>query len=78
MVDLLRIMIKQFCEARKEFPPKGINSSNKMFVIRKAREYLQEKRYVVVFDDVWEINFWGEIEHALPDNMKGARIMITT
>ncbi|KAL0000435.1 hypothetical protein SO802_014216 [Lithocarpus litseifolius] len=78
MVDLLRIMIKQFCEARKEFPPKGIDSADKMFVIRKAREYLQEKRYVVVFDDVWEINFWGGIEHALPDNMKGARIMITT
>ena len=78
MVDLLRIMIKQFCEARKEFPPKGIDSVDKMSVIRKAREYLQEMRYVVVFDDVWEINFWGEIEHALLDNMKGARIIITT
>ncbi|GMY30839.1 disease resistance protein RPM1-like [Fagus crenata] len=76
--DLLRSMIKQFCEAREEFPPKGIDSTDKMLVINKAREYLQEKRYVVVFDDVWEIDFWGEIEHALPDNVKGSRIMITT
>ncbi|XP_075668652.1 disease resistance protein RPM1-like [Castanea sativa] len=77
-VDLLRIMIKQLCEARKEFPPKGIDSADKMSVISKAREYLREKRYVVVFDDVWEINFWGEIEYALPNNLKGSRIMITT
>uniref|UniRef100_A0A2N9G186 NB-ARC domain-containing protein n=1 Tax=Fagus sylvatica TaxID=28930 RepID=A0A2N9G186_FAGSY len=76
--DLLRSMIKQFCKARKEFPPEGIDSTDKMLVINKAREYLREKRYVVVFDDVWEIDFWGEIEHALPDNEKGGRVMITT
>uniref|UniRef100_A0A2N9FHG7 Uncharacterized protein n=1 Tax=Fagus sylvatica TaxID=28930 RepID=A0A2N9FHG7_FAGSY len=64
--------------ARKEFPPEGIDSTDKMLVINKAREYLREKRYVVVFDDVWEIGFWGEIEHALLDNEKGGRVMITT
>nr|XP_023874665.1 disease resistance protein RPM1-like [Quercus suber] len=71
-------MVKQFCKARKEFPPEGIDSADKISLISKAREYLQEKRYVVVFDDVWEIDFWGEIEHALPDNTKGPRILITT
>uniref|UniRef100_A0A2N9FHW2 Uncharacterized protein n=1 Tax=Fagus sylvatica TaxID=28930 RepID=A0A2N9FHW2_FAGSY len=76
--DLLRSMIKQFCKARKEFPPEEIDSTDKMLVINKAREYLREKRYVVVFDDVWEIDFWGVIEHALPDNDKGGRVMITT
>ncbi|XP_065631307.1 disease resistance protein RPM1 [Quercus suber] len=78
MMDLVRSMVKQFCEARKEFPPEGIDSADMMSLISKAREYLQEKRYVVVFDDVWEIDFWGEIEHALPDNTEGPRILITT
>ena len=78
MMDLVRSMVKQFCEARKEFPPEGIDLADKTSLISKAREYLQEKRYVVVFDDVWEIDFWGEIEHALPDNAKGPRILITT
>nr|POE83266.1 disease resistance protein rpm1 [Quercus suber] len=78
MMDLVRSMVKQFCEARKEFPPEGIDSADKTSLISKAREYLQEKRYVVVFDDVWEIDFWGEIEHALPDNTEGPRILITT
>uniref|UniRef100_A0A7N2M818 NB-ARC domain-containing protein n=1 Tax=Quercus lobata TaxID=97700 RepID=A0A7N2M818_QUELO len=78
MMDLVRSMVKQFCEARKEFPPEGIDSADKMSLISKAREYLQEKRYVVVFDDVWEVDFWGEIEHALPVNTKVPRILITT
>ncbi|KAL0000415.1 hypothetical protein SO802_014196 [Lithocarpus litseifolius] len=78
MMDLVRSIIKQSCKARKEFPPKGIDLADKTTLISKGREYLQDKRYVVVFDDVWEIDFWGEIEHALPDNTKGARILITT
>nr|XP_023871995.1 disease resistance protein RPM1-like [Quercus suber] len=78
MMDLVRSMVKQFCKARKELPPEGIDSTDKTSLISKAREYLQEKRYVVVFDDVWEIDFWGEIEHALPDNTEGPRILITT
>ncbi|GMY30833.1 disease resistance protein RPM1-like [Fagus crenata] len=74
--DLLRSMIEEFCKARKELPPKEMDSRDKIII--KAREYLQDKRYVVVFDDVWKNDFWGEIEHALPDNEKGGRIMITT
>ncbi|XP_023894334.1 disease resistance protein RPM1-like [Quercus suber] len=78
MMGLVRSMVKQFCEARKEFHPEGIDLADKTSLISKAREYLQEKRYVVVFDDVREIDFWGEIEHALPDNTRGPRILITT
>ncbi|KAM3743876.1 hypothetical protein ACB098_06G008700 [Castanea mollissima] len=55
MMDLVRSMVKQFCKARNEFPPEGIDSTDKMSLISKAREYLQEKRYVVVFDDAWEL-----------------------
>ena len=38
MVDLVRSMIKQFCEVRKEFPPNGIYSIHKMLIISKTRE----------------------------------------
>ena len=79
MVDLLKSMIEQFCEAKNELPPKKfLKSTDKILLISEARKYLQGKRYVVVFDDVWKNYFWGEIQHALPDNEKGGRIMITT
>ena len=50
-------MVKKFCEARKEFSSEGINTMDKLTLISEAREYIREKRYVIMFDDVWEINF---------------------
>jgi disease resistance protein RPM1 len=43
-----------------------------------VRNYLQQKRYVVVLDDVWNVNFWDDIEFAVIDNESGSRIIITT
>ncbi|KAL5077415.1 hypothetical protein RYX36_016399 [Vicia faba] len=34
----------------------------------EVRNYLQQKRYVVVFDDVWSVHFWDDIEFAVIDN----------
>ncbi|CAI8596677.1 unnamed protein product [Vicia faba] len=31
----------------------------------EVRNYLQQKRYVVVFDDVWSVHFWDDIEFAV-------------
>ncbi|KAL4618472.1 hypothetical protein ACB092_06G013100 [Castanea dentata] len=76
--DLLRSMIKQFCEVNKETPPMGVDTMDGVLLINNLRDYLQQKRYVVVFDDVWKIDFWEDIKHALLDNSKGCRIMITT
>ncbi|XP_050152697.1 disease resistance protein RPM1-like isoform X3 [Malus sylvestris] len=75
--DLLRQMVMQFYKARKEYTPEGIDTMEKESLIRKSRELLQQKRYVIVFDDIWKVDFWEAIEHALPDN-KGGRIVITT
>ncbi|GMP78433.1 hypothetical protein CsSME_00034356 [Camellia sinensis var. sinensis] len=72
--ELLKTMIEQL--SRKDvltLPDEGIDS-----LIAKARGYLYEKKYVVVFDDVWQIDFWGSIRHALPQNSKGRRVIITT
>ncbi|CAD6255254.1 unnamed protein product [Miscanthus lutarioriparius] len=44
------------------------------------RTELQDKRYFVVFDDLWEINHWNWISGiSLPrSNNKGSRIIVTT
>ncbi|KAI5409154.1 hypothetical protein KIW84_054819 [Lathyrus oleraceus] len=44
----------------------------------QVRNYLQQKRYIVVFDDVWSVHFWDDIEYAVIDNKSGSRILITT
>nr|XP_048332273.1 toMV resistant protein Tm-2 netted virescent-like [Ziziphus jujuba var. spinosa] len=43
-----------------------------------ALSLLLQKRYVVIFDDVWKVDFWGDTEDALLDNKNGGRIVITT
>ncbi|XVF18366.1 hypothetical protein REPUB_Repub11eG0015300 [Reevesia pubescens] len=78
MVERLRTIIRRFYEAKKELPPNGIDAMDNEELISKSREYLHDKRYVVVFDDVWNEDFWLGIEYALPDNKNGNGIIITT
>uniref|UniRef100_A0A2N9HHT8 Uncharacterized protein n=1 Tax=Fagus sylvatica TaxID=28930 RepID=A0A2N9HHT8_FAGSY len=78
MEEILRKMIKDFYKARKEIAPKEIDTMEETQLINELRQYLCEQRYVVVFDDIWNIRFWGHIKLALPDNKKGSRIVITT
>ena len=75
---LLRSMIRQFRNARMESLMARIDAMDEELLIHELRDYLRKKRYVVVFDDVWKIDFWEDIKHALIDNNKGSRIMITT
>ncbi|GMP78414.1 hypothetical protein CsSME_00034430 [Camellia sinensis var. sinensis] len=65
-------MIKQL-SGNNVLPDEGIES-----LIDKLRRYLSEKRYVIVFDDVWETDFWGSIRRVLPKNSDGSRVIITT
>nr|BAX25169.1 putative NBS-LRR type disease resistance protein [Oryza meyeriana var. granulata] len=44
----------------------------------KLREYLQDKRYIVILDDIWSSSAWESIKCAFPDNTKGSRIIVTT
>ncbi|CAL4991218.1 unnamed protein product [Urochloa decumbens] len=47
-------------------------------LIELLREFLQDKRYLVVVDDVWDIPVWKRIRCALPDHDVGYTIIITT
>ncbi|CAL4986739.1 unnamed protein product [Urochloa decumbens] len=41
-------------------------------------KYLQDKRYLIVVDDLWRTSDWEIIEDAFPHNKCGSRILITT
>ncbi|KAG2563510.1 hypothetical protein PVAP13_8KG229602 [Panicum virgatum] len=47
-------------------------------LIELLREFLQDKRYFVVVDDIWDISVWNMIRCALPDNDVGYTIITTT
>lgn len=76
--DLLRSMIEQFLEARKDPVPEGLDKMKEVRLIQIIKDYIRRKRYVVVFDDLWHINAWECIKYGLPDSKCGSRIMVTT
>ena len=43
----------------------------------EARKYLDEKRYLIVLDDVWSIQVWNGLCLYLPES-NGSRVLITT
>ncbi|KAJ1441245.1 Virus X resistance protein-like, coiled-coil domain [Sesbania bispinosa] len=47
-------------------------------IVEKIKEYLKDKRYLIVFDEVRDSNFWSTVKIALPNNSKSSRVIITT
>uniref|UniRef100_A0A0E0HYD3 AAA+ ATPase domain-containing protein n=1 Tax=Oryza nivara TaxID=4536 RepID=A0A0E0HYD3_ORYNI len=47
-------------------------------LINKIREFLQNKRFLCVIDDIWEESAWDVIKLALPDGDHGSKIITTT
>ncbi|KAH6765450.1 hypothetical protein C2S52_016433 [Perilla frutescens var. hirtella] len=39
---------------------------------------LYNRRYLIVLDDVWDVEIWDEIQLYFPDNNNGSRIVLTT
>ncbi|CAM0958816.1 unnamed protein product [Alopecurus aequalis] len=44
----------------------------------KLMEFLDDKRYLIVVDDVWTISAWDAIQSKLPSSRHGSRIIVTT
>ncbi|KAJ1441295.1 Virus X resistance protein-like, coiled-coil domain [Sesbania bispinosa] len=75
---VLKDMLVKFYKQKEADPPQSIFAMDRRSLIEEVRNYLQKGRYVVVFDDVWNVNFWDEIEFAVVDKKNKSRIIITT
>ncbi|XP_045827052.1 disease resistance protein RPM1-like isoform X3 [Trifolium pratense] len=76
--EVLRDMLLKIYKQKDENPPQNINQMDQRSLTEELRNCLKTKRYVVVFDDVWSVNFWDHIKFALIDNKSGSKIFITT
>ncbi|KAF2297020.1 hypothetical protein GH714_014730 [Hevea brasiliensis] len=54
--DLLRSLIKEFHKTRKEQVPDDLCTKGFNDLVEFLIGYLKEKKYLVVLDDVWDIN----------------------
>ncbi|BFG41840.1 hypothetical protein CerSpe_281140 [Prunus speciosa] len=47
-------------------------------LVLKLHQFLQEKSYLVVLDDIWEIKVWDSLQSAFPSGKMGSKVMLTT
>ncbi|XP_027180845.1 disease resistance protein RPM1-like [Coffea eugenioides] len=76
---LLKDLIRQLHKEGKKPVPQSIESLNTTELKEFVKDFLQQAgRYAIVFDDVWDVEFWNTIKFALPESSYGNRVMLTT
>ncbi|XP_031253817.1 disease resistance protein RPM1-like [Pistacia vera] len=75
--DLIRTIVQELYRSTGSTLMEADKMEEKNLIMI-LREHLKDKCYIIVFDDVWKIEFWRDVEHALLDNKKNSRVMLTT
>ncbi|XP_027157283.1 disease resistance protein RPM1-like [Coffea eugenioides] len=76
---LLTDLIRQLHKELNKSVPQFIESISTIELKEFVKDFLQQAgRYAIVFDDVWDVEFWNEIKFALPEGNYGNRVMLTT
>ncbi|XP_027152167.1 disease resistance protein RPM1-like [Coffea eugenioides] len=76
--DIIKNLIQQlFNEIRQPVPPE-VESMDVLMLSQFVKDFLQEKRYILVLDDVWSIDAWEAIKCVLPDCNIASRVVLTT
>ncbi|XP_037463419.1 putative disease resistance protein At1g50180 isoform X2 [Triticum dicoccoides] len=76
-VDLLKDIFKQIMGSKDE----SVDKMNEYEVGKKIHDFLLQRRYLVVLDDVWETDTWEQLNKRVkvfPDATNGSRIMLST
>uniref|UniRef100_A0A0D9XVF0 WRKY domain-containing protein n=1 Tax=Leersia perrieri TaxID=77586 RepID=A0A0D9XVF0_9ORYZ len=73
--DIRRILISMLSQVRPHQPPDNWKVHD---LISSIRTHLQDKRYLIIIDDLWATSTWDIIKCTLPDGNSCSRILITT
>lgn len=76
--EILVEVIQQLFNEIKQPLPQGADSKDSSKLKRIIADFLREKRYLVVLDDMWNLDSWESLKLAFPNNNHGSRLMITT
>lgn len=76
--ELLQRAIKSFKNPKTKEELEWIEKMKVEDLESHLRGYLEGNRYLLVLDDVWDINAWASLRRAFPDNKNGSRVIVTT
>ncbi|XP_038726058.1 disease resistance protein RPM1-like [Tripterygium wilfordii] len=76
--DLLKDILQQLYNALRKLVPEEVNSMNYDQLRLKIKKILNDRKYLIVLDDVWGFDAWNAVRYALPNNYLGSRVLLTT
>lgn len=74
--DILKEILKNASLLSQEL--KEIEDKNEEDLVQLLYKYLQDKRYLVVLDDIWSSEAWDILSPAFPNGVKGSKVLLTT
>ncbi|KAG6636283.1 disease resistance protein RPM1-like [Carya illinoinensis] len=77
MEELLKDLVRQLYKVKRKPVPQEVEGMNEAQLRTKINSFLQQKKYLIVLDDVWHIGDWDAVKLAFPKN-SGSRVMLTT
>ncbi|KAG8391285.1 hypothetical protein BUALT_Bualt01G0172100 [Buddleja alternifolia] len=78
MGELLKDMIHQLFDQMKIPVPEAMSTMNRDRLKATIKDFLKQRRYLLVFDDVWSIEAWEAIKYVFPNEDQGSRVILTT
>uniref|UniRef100_A0A0E0QY97 NB-ARC domain-containing protein n=2 Tax=Oryza rufipogon TaxID=4529 RepID=A0A0E0QY97_ORYRU len=62
--DMKRVFREMFFQLQRKQPP---DDYKELALIDSIREYLQDRRYLIIIDDLWAASIWDLINQAFPE-----------
>ncbi|VAI68301.1 unnamed protein product [Triticum turgidum subsp. durum] len=73
--DTKRIFRDMLAQLQHQHSPQDCKEAD---LIDNIKKYLQDKRYLIIIDDLWATSVWDIINHAFPKGSQGSRIVTIT
>ncbi|KAA8542323.1 hypothetical protein F0562_023541 [Nyssa sinensis] len=55
-----------------------LEKMNNQDLVETLSTFLEDKRYIIVLDDIWKCEVWDDLKLIFPDKNNGSRVMLTT
>jgi len=75
--ELLREIINQLIDQRTSMAS-GVVTMSRVRLVEAIQSYLQDKKYMIVLDDVWDKDAWLFLNYAFARNNCGSKVLMTT
>ena len=77
--EILKDLVQKLHKVIGKPAPESIGTMNNDDLKEFIKNFLQRSQnYLIVLDDVWHVKVWDDVKHALPNNNRGSRVMLTT